>query len=427
MDTYRESIDYLYGLQKFGIKLGLKNISELLRHLNNPHKSLRFVHVAGTNGKGSIAAMLSSILIKAGYTVGLYTSPHLVSFRERIRLNGRPIPKAEVIGLLKQIRARIKTGISPTYFEFTTCMAILYFAKKLVDIAILEVGMGGRLDATNVINPLVTVISNVSLEHEVYLGNSLISIAKEKAGIIKKGIEVVTAERKPKVLAVIEGFCRKSGCSLYRVGRDIRERRVKVNSNTFHYFGLDRHLSNLEVGLQGKHQVVNASTALGVIEILMRKGYNVGNSAIYDGLKEVHWPGRLEVMRKDPLVILDGAHNPAAASSLRHTILNEFHFDNLISVIGVMKDKNIKGILKRLVPLSDRVILTRPSCERAADPENMRKMAMRFRKHMVISRKVDDAMRLALSLAHKRDLICVTGSLYTVGEARKFLKGGQGV
>jgi dihydrofolate synthase/folylpolyglutamate synthase len=421
MNSYRGSINYLYSLQRFGIKLGLKNISELLRRLNNPHKSLRFVHVAGTNGKGSIAAILSSILTEAGYTVGLYTSPHLVSFRERIKLNGKPIPKAEVIDSVREIKAKIKTGISPTYFEFTTCMAILYFAKKLVDIAILEVGMGGRLDATNVIQPLVTVISNVSLDHEVYLGNSLISIAKEKAGTIKRGAEVVTAERKPKVLAVIEGFCRKSSCSLYRVGRDIRERRVKVNSNTFHYFGLDRHLLNLEVGLRGRHQVVNASTALGVIEILMRKGYKVGNSAIYDGLKDVRWPGRLEVVQKDPLVILDGAHNPVAANCLIYAI-KEFAFDNLILVIGVMKDKDINGILKRLVPLSDKVILTRPSYERAADPENMRKMAMPFQKDILISKKVDDAVRLALSLALKRDLICVTGSLYTVGEARRFLK-----
>jgi len=421
MSSYLNSINYLYGLQKFGIKLGLKNISNLLRHLDNPHEHLRAVHIAGTNGKGSIAAMLSSILTQAGYKVGLYTSPHLVSFRERIKINENPISKAEVIRLVEEIKTKIDAYTPATFFEFTTAMAILHFARSSVDVAILETGMGGRLDATNVVTPLVTIISNISREHTEYLGNTLKAITNEKAGIIKKGIEVITAERKPNVLTTIKGCCERNGSPLFRVGKDIRRRRIDNRNNRFHYFGMDRQLFNLEVGLKGEHQVINGVTALGAIEILIRKGYEVPDSAIYQGLKEVNWPGRLEVIRENPIVVLDGAHNPIAASCLRQALLSEFSFHNLILVVGIMRDKDIKGMFKRLIPLSDKLILTKPDYERAADPHYLYELGALYQKNMTISQPVDEAVRLALSMAHQQDLICITGSLYTVGEARKYL------
>ncbi|HIC90459.1 MAG TPA: bifunctional folylpolyglutamate synthase/dihydrofolate synthase [Syntrophaceae bacterium] len=421
MNSYLNSVNYLYDLQKFGIKLGLKNILSILKHLDNPHEHVRTVHIAGTNGKGSIAAMLSSILIKAGYKVGLYTSPHLVSFRERIKLNEKPISKIEVIRLVEEIKTKIDTHTSPTFFEFTTAMAMLHFAKSSVDIAILETGMGGRLDATNVVTPLVTIISNVSLEHKDYLGNTLKAITNEKAGIIKRGIEVITAERKPNVLAVIKGCCKKNSSPLFRVGEDIRKRRVNNKNNRFHYLGMDRQLFNLEVGLKGEHQVVNGVTALGAVEILIRKGYEVPESAIYQGLKEVNWPGRLEVIGENPTVVLDGAHNPVAATCLRQALLNEFSFHSLILVMGIMRDKDIKGMFKRLIPIADKVILTKPAYERAADPHYLYELGAFYQKDMIINQSVDEAVKLALSMAHEHDLICITGSLYTVGEARKYL------
>lgn len=420
MSSYINSVNYLYGLQKFGIKLGLNNISNLLRHLNNPHECLRTIHITGTNGKGSIAAMLSSILIEAGYKVGLYTSPHLISFKERIRIDGKPISKAEVVRLVEQIREKVDPYKPPTFFEFTTAMAMYYFAQASVDVAILEVGMGGRLDATNVVYPMISIISNVSRDHEAFLGRTLEGIASEKVGIIKNGIEVITAETKPNILRIIKCSCDEKNSTLYQVGKEIRKK--KTRDGKFHYFGLDRRFLDLEVGLKGEHQLTNAATALGATEILMRRGFEIPDTAIYHGLRKVYWPGRLEIVQKKPIVVLDGAHNPVAVTALKKALLNEFSFRRLILVLGVMKDKDLRGILKRLIPVSDKVILTKPSYIRAADPNHLYKIAIPYQKDMTISGNVDSAVRLALSYAHHIDLICIAGSLYTVGEAKVVLQ-----
>jgi dihydrofolate synthase/folylpolyglutamate synthase len=415
--NYSQSISYLYGLQKFGIKLGLHTIRKLLRTVDQPHKKFQTVHIAGTNGKGSTAAFLASVLTAAGYKTGLYTSPHLSSFTERIKVNNRPISKQDVVRLTELLKNKSRTFSSITYFEVVTAMAFLYFAERKVDIAIVEVGMGGRLDATNVISPLISIITTISKEHEFYLGSSLQQIAREKAGIIKRNSPVITGVTQPSLIRFLQNKCKNDHCELYRLGKDFSLNLIK--SNTYTYNGRALNIEGINLGLLGDFQVSNASLALAAIELLRSKSYKLGIKHIIKGLKKVDWPARLEVVNRGPLVILDGAHNPDAMNNLHKALVNNFKFKRLILVLGIMEDKNIKKILREIVQAAFLIVLCRPRMERAASTAYLESMLKDLKERNV--KAVDDARnatRLALSYAHKNDLICITGSLFTVGEVR---------
>ena len=415
--TYQNSIAYLYGLQKFGIKFGLRKVSKLLARLGNPQEGLPCIHIAGTNGKGSTAAFISSIVSKAGYRVGLYTSPHLISFTERIKINNREISKSDVIRLTSLLKNKSNDKDNITYFEIVTAMALLYFKEKKVDLSILEVGMGGRLDATNIVTPLLSVITNISKEHEFYLGNSLLKIANEKAGIIKKNSVLITGATQPKVLSLFKKRCRTKKTRYYQFGKDISYK--LANHNCFHYYGLQNSLEGLNVGLLGEHQIKNAAMALASVEILRGKRYHIEDSAIYHGLNNVYWPGRLEVLKKSPIVVIDGAHNPAAMKNLKRVLFTEFNFRKLILVMGIMEDKDIRSMFKQIVPVAHKVILCEPNMDRAASTKIIAKRLQEWNVKYHQIKDVKEAVIYALSMAHPKDLICITGSLFTIGEARR--------
>jgi dihydrofolate synthase/folylpolyglutamate synthase len=424
---YRESLDYLYGLQRHGIVFGLANIRNILEAIGNPHERVKTVHIGGTNGKGSIAAMIHSILSRSGYRVGLYTSPHLISFTERIRIVDREITEGEVVRLTYRIREAIrKKGVPETFtfFDFTTAMTILYFYEEGVDMAILEVGLGGRLDSTNVVDPLLAVITNISMDHRDYLGDTLEKVAREKAGIIKEGRPLVTAASQPKVVDLLKRVCIEKKAPLLRVGRDVRGKRV--GPRRFHYRGRNLSLSNLKLNLAGRHQIINATTALGVIEVLKEEGYRVVDEAIFEGLRDVHWSGRLEVIMESPMVVLDGAHNPGAAKKLGEAIMEEFTYDRFLLALGIMNDKDYRRIISTLVPLADMTVLCKPRCERATSPQVLLDEVTRIGKRGKVVEDVGESVECLLSMATERDLVCITGSFYTIGEAKTYLLRSKG-
>lgn len=452
--SYNNTLLYLNNLEKYGIKLGLKRIKVLLKSIGNPQNKLQIIHVGGTNGKGSTSAIIASILHHAGYRVGLYTSPHLVRFNERIKINGRDISDKKVVELVERIKGRgkgqgargkDKEKITLTFFEFTTAMAFLYFMEEKVDIVIMEVGLGGRLDATNVGNPLISIITNIAKDHEAILGNSIEDIAFEKAGIIKKGSILISGETKPAALKVLTDECRKKRAIFYRIGKEFLVRDIKSRSNgsnslnslnRFCFRGRRWILKGLEINLHGAHQYFNAACAIAALEILEEKRFFIPASAIRMGLKKVSWPGRLEILSNlspnvsiggNPLIVLDCAHNPSGASVLKDALLKEFIYKRLFLVIGIMADKDIKGILSKLVPLSDIVILTRPKIMRATTLDMLYKLTAKkieVEKILLIE-EVRDACKKALSMANGDDMVCITGSVFTVGEARDFLVKGK--
>ena len=423
-EDYERCLKYLYGLQKFGIKFGLSATAHLLERLGNPHRNLNFIHIAGSNGKGSVGAMISSILTEAGYRVGYYTSPHLVDFTERFRINDRDVSKEKILQIFNEVRKHVVEKEPPTFFEMVTAMGLLYFAREEVDWAIMEVGMGGRLDATNVIEPKVSLITSISLEHKEYLGSTLTSIAREKAGIIKEGVPVVTGVKQPSALAVIKAKCSAMGCKLWQYKKDFRVRRRR--QGVFDYYGHEWRLKNLELPLIGDHQIYNAGLALAVLEVLSRDNrIFVSLDDVINGLLSVRWPGRLEIVERNPMVVLDGAHNPAGAEALRIGLEKEFRYKNLHLILGIMHDKDCAGILKRLLPVADSVIFTKVNYERAADPERLRALARPYHSRLYVIPDVLSAINQARNLASKEDLICVAGSLYLVGEVKSIYMNGK--
>jgi dihydrofolate synthase/folylpolyglutamate synthase len=448
--NYQETWKFLDNLQFFKIKLGLDSMRMFLEELGSPEKDLKYVHIAGTNGKGSVAVTLLTLLSKAGYRVGLYTSPHLSSVRERFRINDEYIPEDEFAEEGSRIHD-ILNGRQIMYFEFTTALALLWFARRQVDLAILEVGLGGRLDATNVITPLVSVITNVSMDHEMYLGNTLAEIAGEKAGIIKEGVPVVagvgTGETDDEkiVLREVDDRCRALHAPLYLYGRDFYVEQVA--DTTWDYWAMKRKdgccrlrekISGLSLKLRGNYQGINTGVALAALELLGQFGFAVGDDTIRDNLPKVAWPGRLEhfcLARKDNSrvecgspdsihYLLDGAHNPAGVESLRAALVDDFEYERLILMWAAMEDKDINKTLPLVAPLADTLILTRVDYDRSADPENLQKaLPIELQIKAVCESSLPAALDRAADLAGDNDLICIAGSLYMIGEARKMLLG----
>jgi len=411
---------WVFELQKYGIKFGLSCTLNLLARLGLPYEQGRYLHLAGTNGKGSVAAMLSAILSRAGYNVGLFTSPHLVDFRERFRLQDRDIPAERLLAVINAVKAAIDESEPPTFFEFATAMALQYFFQEGADPIVLETGMGGRLDATNIVRPRVAVITNIALDHQDYLGQGLMAVAGEKAGIIKAGVPLVTYARQKRVLDVFRGRCRELGAPLYLGGVDFRA--WGRAGGRFSYEGLDGSLTGLSLNLAGRHQYRNAAVALAAVELLKRDGFTIPETAVREGLEKTRWPGRLEVVPQDPRVWLDGAHNPAAALTLAQSLRQSRGNGRLVLVMGVMADKDVDAILQRLLPLAQTVVFTRPRYFRAAATEDLAARAQGYGLEIHQVPEVAAAVRRARSLAGPEDRIVVTGSLYTVGEAKEYFE-----
>jgi dihydrofolate synthase / folylpolyglutamate synthase len=413
MTGYRASLEYLYGLEKSGMVLGLDNISWLLGLLGNPERCFSSIHVGGTNGKGSVVCMLSGILTNARYRAGMYTSPHLVDFNERIRVNGENIRNgevAELTGRMRRFAGQKEDAPSFSFFDFTTAMAFLYFKEKAVDWAVVEVGLGGRLDSTNAIDPNVSVITNVDMDHMEYLGDNIQQIAAEKAGIIKEGVPVVTGTSGEALRVIREKATGKSRVLV--LGEDFSYK--KLDDQLMSYQGLQLNLEQIHVGLPGDHQLANAALALCAAELVSHSGVSLPPEKIKNALSIVEWPGRLEIAAEDPLVLLDAAHNPHGARSLAAFLKTHYADKRIILVFGVMKDKNWREMLDLLSPLAHEIILTKPAIERAASPGLLALSAP--------GATVVDDVRSAISAARKHadreDLIVVTGSLYTIGEAK---------
>ncbi len=429
--SYQNTIDYLYGLQKHGIKLALANSHALMEIMGDPHKKFRSVHVAGTNGKGSTSAFLAGMLRAAGYRVGLYTSPHLVSFTERIRINNAQITEKKVVELAQRVRdgcRGIRTGngagaLTPTFFEVTTAMAFTWFAEESVDIAVIEVGMGGRMDSTNVITPLVSVITNIDLEHTEFLGDTLELIAREKAGIIKPGVPVVTGATQPAVVEVIEREAEVKRAPIYRLLKDFQPMNVYHDrTQVFDYQGIQASYKKVRISMHGRYQVDNASLAIAAAEGMRRAGIALDESALRRGLEQVRWEGRLERVSHRPDIFLDGAHNPASAKMLAGAAQEmKSAYRRLILVIGILSDKDYRGILAELIPLAESVIVTRPQYSRAMDVQVLASEIKRLHSAVVTAETVGDAITKARETASADDLILVTGSLYVVGDARAVL------
>ncbi len=419
-NKYDAILKEMFGLQRFGIKLGLATIRNILKGLGNPHRTFACIHIAGTNGKGSIAANIASILHQAGYRTGLYTSPHLIDFNERISINGKQITNKEVVKAYQTVKKVHKGSREPTFFEFTTAMALYEFARKKVDWAIIETGMGGRLDATNIIKPAVCIISNISLEHKIYLGNTIAQIAAEKGGIIKPKIPAVTGARQPAALSVLESIAADQSAPFYRYGQNFRVRSRSTGS--FNYYGMTNVWKDLKTSLIGPHQIKNAALALAACETLIhRNQVKITEKQLRQGLQNTVWPGRLEFVSQSPLIILDGAHNLAAARNLANYLQNNLKARKLILVAGILDDKPYKAMLRPLIKLSSRVIVTRPLIDRALEPEILYAEARQHLADVTCLPDVDQAVTHAMAIADPDDVICIAGSLYVVGEAKQTL------
>ncbi len=413
---YRESLAYLYGLQQFGIKLGLDNIRSLLQRLDHPERGYAIVHVGGSNGKGSVSAALARIFQEAGLRVGLYTSPHLHSFTERIQVDGRPIAEGEAAALIDDLRNRSQ-GIPATFFEFTTAMALLFFKQRQVDIAVLEVGMGGRLDATNAVLPRVSVITPVCRDHAEHLGPDLAAIAAEKGGIIKAGVPLVIGRQDPAALAVLQRQAEALAAPAFLCGRDFS---VRSAEDRFDYVGLDLNLTGLQPGLPGKHQQQNMALALAAAELLRRQGVELPEEALRRGVEQVRWPGRLEWWAGERKILLDGAHNEGGATVLAD-YLRSLTVTGIRWVVGAKAQKEIGGILAPLLPLVSALYVTEPPVDTPLAPDEVVRLA--DQAGVPARAYASPAVALAAALADLRpgEIVLVAGSLFLVAAAREFL------
>lgn len=414
--SYQESLEYLYSLQFFGIKLGLDNTRELLSRCGNPQSNLRIIHIAGTNGKGSTAAALASIFHVAGISAGLYTSPHLHSFNERVRVNTQPISDADVVELIEELRPHA-AALQATFFEFTTVLALLYFQRRGVEWVILETGLGGRLDATNVVTPELCLISPISHDHTACLGETLAEIAAEKAGIFKPGVAVISNYQPPAVAAVLLQRAAHLECPLARFGSDYSCQGSSPDS--FSVCGEGLFLDNVKPALAGAHQQQNLALAAAAAHYLVtQKNLRIENNDIRTGLERVHWPGRLEWL--PDRILLDGAHNPAGAETLA-AYLAQQQLANIHLVVGCKADKQAELLLQTLLPFVQRIYVTSPPVDEAAPVEKMVQLGQK--SGILAAGYVDPvaALRAAQASRETGETILVAGSLFLVAAVREFL------
>ncbi len=432
--NHQECLEYLEKIQNLGIKFGLDNVREVLSAFHNPHLKYPSVLVAGSNGKGSVCAMLSRILTLHGLRTGLFTSPHLIDVEERIRIGEDPIPKRTFCRLLTELRETIDRLIEekkllnpPTYFEHICCLAFLYFEHQRVDIALLEVGMGGRFDATNVAHPLASVITTISAEHQKFLGESLDQIASEKAGIIKPLVPVICGVKDKKALQTIKRRAEELEAPLQNIfdHRGIFSKK-KADTKYVFRFKMDGETYTYETSLPGEHQGKNAAIAIAAARTLSQRWKPLERDKILEGIRTARWEGRLETMSHHPLILLDGAHNEEGVTALRKYV-EDFLTPPLILVFAAMRDKKIEKISDILFPLSEKVILTRFPYFRAATPEELKEKALPHKHRLILEPDVEKAFRLAVEMAGPEGTVLITGSLFLVGEIKKIISKSRRV
>jgi len=408
----------------------LDRMHKLMSLLGNPHQKIKTVHVAGTNGKGSTVAMIASMLRASGYAVGVYTSPHLIDMRERVQIDGNLIPKTEFVDTVRAVaKAAEKLGEQATFFELMTAVAFAHFAQQAVDIAVVEVGLGGRLDSTNVITPLVSIVTSIDLDHTKLLGGTKALIAREKAGIFKKGVPALFFEQDPEVDAVMREVAQSVGAELRIVNKDIEfSSRFCVTPDLGPHtrvcmYTKNSRLEHVPVPLQGEHQASNCGLALAAVDVLKNFGFELSEDKLTAGLAATKIPGRMEVVSHRPRVLCDGAHNPAAVNALMRCVGAHVPYDSMVCVFGCCADKDIAEMIDKVNLGADKVIFTRASSTpRAASPEELQKLFQeRSGKMSQIARTVPEAIDMAIRGVSREDLICVTGSFYVVGEALKYI------
>ena len=426
--NYDDALNYVQNTLKFGIKLGLHNMTSLLDLMGNPHQRLKFVHVAGTNGKGSTVAFISSILAQAGCKTGIYTSPAIERFTERIRINKNEISEDELARLTTYVKTKIDImtstgGTHPTEFEIVTAIAFQYFFEKNCDIVVLEVGLGGRFDSTNVIpTPIVSILTTINFDHMDKLGNTLQKIAFEKAGIIKSGGDIVVYPQKEEVIDVFAKAIKENNAVMHLVDFST-VKLIKAHSEG-QIFDFEEY-KNIEIKLLGHHQIMNAVVAISAIRILQRKGYYIDKTYIYEGLLNTVWHGRIEVLCKAPMFIIDGAHNAEGAQALAKTLSDYFPEKKKIFIVGVFKDKDYQSMIKAVLPIAAMFIVITPESERALPAGDLAIFIKSYCKDVCVSDTIEEAVRTSLKLCQTDCLICSFGSLSYLGEVRKmFFKRG---
>lgn len=425
-----KGLKYLEELRVLGSNYGLERTERLLKLVGDPHKKIRLIHIAGTNGKGSTSSILGKVLIEHGYKVGFFNSPHLEEIEETIRINDDNIAEEELVNLLEEIKPYVNKIVEegykhPTEFEVLTCVMFLYLYRQKVDFGVIEVGLGGRLDSTNVITPILSIITSISLDHTNILGNTVEEITSEKVGIIKENIPVITCKQKDKVINIIKSKALLTNSKLTIVDSnnfnlleivndDIPYQRVSINFNNNKY--------TLDLSLLGKHQIINLSLAIKALEELQRLNYiNIEINKLYKGVKSVKWKGRLEVLKKNPYIVIDGAHNIAGIEFLKSNIEEYFKYKKLYLILGILADKNVEEMVKVIAPLATEVYTVTPNSIRAASANELKEIVLRYNNNCIAFDDYDKVIQLSLSKASKDDLIIASGSLYMIGEIRKIL------
>lgn len=428
--NYKEAMDYISSVGRFGSNYGLERTFRLLEILGSPQDKIKLIHVAGTNGKGSTTSMITKILRGFGYRVGMYTSPYLEEFEERIQINGENIPKDTLVNLLEEVKCAVEKVIKegydhPTEFEILTALTFLYFYNEKVDYGVIEVGLGGRIDSTNVLNPIVSVITSISLDHMDILGDTLGKIAYEKAGIIKEEIPVVLYPQKQEAEDVILEKAKEKHSKIYFVEKD-NGKLININSDDIYQEVEIKGINNIykvKLPLLGEHQILNLAVAIKAVEVLFNiENIEINKNRIEDSLMDVKWIGRLEVLRKNPLIVIDGAHNIDGIKSLKESVQKYFKYKKVYLLLGILADKQVKEMIEEITPMAEKVYALTPHSDRAELSEDLKNEIIKVNPNTVALESYEEAFKLALKEANAEDMILVSGSLYMIGDMRKIIR-----
>lgn len=427
--TYKEAMDYISSVGRFGSNYGLERTFRLLELLGSPHEKIKFIHVAGTNGKGSTTAMITKILRGFGYKVGMYTSPYLEEFEERIQINGENINKDTLVNLLEEVKIAISKVIEegyqhPTEFEIITALMFLHFYNEKVDYGVIEVGLGGRLDSTNVLTPKVSVITSISLDHMNILGDNLKDIAKEKAGIIKAGVPVILYPQEKEVEEVIVNVAKEKNSKVYFIKKEAG-RLININYEEL-YQNVEiesyKNKYTIKLPLLGEHQISNLNVALHTIEVLCEQEMvNLDKNLLEKSLEDVKWIGRLEVLGKKPTIVIDGAHNIDGIKALRKNIEKYFKYNKIYLLLGILADKQVKEMIEEIAEIAEKIYALTPHSERAELSEDLKNEILKYNSNTIALESYEEAFLLALKEAKEEDLILISGSLYMIGDMRKII------
>ncbi|MDV3426531.1 MAG: bifunctional folylpolyglutamate synthase/dihydrofolate synthase [Bacillota bacterium] len=427
--NYDETMEYIHSFYKFGSKLGLTRIERLLKKMGSPEKSIKIIHVAGTNGKGSVVNILGKILEEEGYKVGVYTSPYLEYFEERIKINGESISKSDLSSLITRIKPLIDEVVSegfdsPTEFEVITAAMFLYYKEKAVDYAVVEVGLGGRFDATNVITPILAIITSVSLDHMNILGNTISEIAFEKAGIIKKNVPLCLYPESREAEAVILKKAAEMEAEVYKVSDEYNFLGIEKSDGKYYQsfsMKIDGQDEIFTLSLLGQHQIKNCMTAIEAALVLNKMGHSIRLSSVKKGAKNTVHNGRFEILKDNPKVIIDGAHNMDGVVNLVSSVKKYFRWRKLILIAGILKDKEFEEMVKQFSSISDRIICLSPKNDRALSQQDLKNQFLKEGKDAICFSDYKEAYEYGYGLLNKDDILLIAGSLYMIGEIRKII------